>query len=383
MAKNILWMHKSELQNRNFGLDLIRCLAILMVLVAHSLMAFYAIPSLKAITLYLGIIGVDLFFVLSGFLIGTILIKIHNKKDRTTFKDVKSFWVRRWFRTLPNYFLFLLVYLLFFRIYSLYVPYYKLPLYLVFLQNAFSTNAWFYGVCWSLSVEEWFYLLFPLGLLLFQHFILKNKQKTILYTIFCFLIACLSLRIGVALIHNTRGWDEGIRKQMPLRLDSIAIGVLAATIKHYNKNFWFNNKNKIILVGVGLFTILSTILYLTFLKNSSYNGNFFVNTLYFTLMSMAIAMFIPYAYSLKAPSFNLLKYAVTYISILSYSVYLIHSIFSYMIPHYLKGKVSPAIMFVMLWIATFAASHLVYNLFEKRVTALRNLYSNKKESSPV
>jgi peptidoglycan/LPS O-acetylase OafA/YrhL len=310
MSNHYLWMQKKELQNRNFGLDLIRCLAILMVLTSHTLLAFYNIPSLSAITFYLGILGVDLFFVLSGFLIGTILIKIHSKQVKTTFSDIKGFWIRRWFRTLPNYFLILIVYLVFFRLYSLYIPYHKLPLYFVFLQNTFSTNAWFYGVSWSLSVEEWFYLLFPLCILFVQRFVLKSKQKVILYTVFCFLVACLSLRICVSLYAH-KGWDEGFRKQMPLRLDSIAVGVLAAAIKVYSKDFWFNYKNKIILTGACFFVILSTILYFNILKSNVIYATFFMNTLFFTLMSLTIAMFIPYAYSLKATAFNFIRYIIT------------------------------------------------------------------------
>ena len=371
-------MQKKELQDRNFGLDLIRCLAILMVLADHSLLAFYNLPPFKAITAYLGILGVDLFFVLSGFLIGTILIKIHNKDSVTTFKSVKSFWIRRWFRTLPNYFFIFAVYLIFFKAYSLYIPYHKLALYVVFLQTCFTRNQWFYGVAWSLSIEEWFYLLFPLGLILFQRLLKNNKQKVMVAVIAGFLISCLLLRIFVALrLHSE--WDEGIRKQMPLRLDSIAVGVLAAWIKFYYKQIWESYKNAIALAGSILFFVLTGVLYYTFLKAGAVYGNFFINTFYFTLMSIALAMFLPFAYSLQLTNFKYLKYFVTYVSILSYSIYLIHPIFSYLVQYYFQGKLSPPIMVVMLWVLTFAASHLVYNLFEKRVTMLRDHFSNKKE----
>lgn len=377
--KNVLpWMRREELDNRNFGLDLVRFLAITLVLIAHTMMAFFNAPANRAFELYSGVLGVDLFFVLSGFLIGTIIIKIHDKTNFTTFKNVKSFWVRRWFRTLPNYLLILLFYLIFFRIYRLYIPYYKLPFYLVFLQNCFSTEPGFYGVSWSLSVEEWFYMSFPLILLFYQRFAPANKQKSILFTICTFLTACLVLRIAWTHIDN-RGWDEGFRKQMPLRLDSISIGVLAATIKYYYQKFWFKNKNKMVALGIALFATATAVIYHFILRDNLMKINFFMDTFYFTVMSVALALLLPFAYSLKAPRWRFIRYAVTYISIISYSIYLIHPLFSYLIPHYFTGKVSPAWETVMLWATTIVASHVIYNLFEKQVTKLRNLYSDKKE----
>jgi peptidoglycan/LPS O-acetylase OafA/YrhL len=378
MEKFSPWMRREELDNRNFGLDLLRFLAIILVLIAHTLMAFYDSPRTHPFELYSGVLGVDLFFVLSGFLIGTILIKIHDKTTITTFANVKSFWIRRWFRTLPNFLLVFAIYLIVFRLYHLYIPYYKLPLCLVFLQNCFSTNPGFYGVCWSLSVEEWFYLTFPLILLLYQRIAPKNKQTSILLTIVTFLVGCLLMRILWMRV-DYRGWDEGFRKQMPLRLDSISVGVLVATIKYYYEKAWFGNKNKAVILGLAMFATATAIVYHFILTADLMKTNFFMDTFYFTLMSFSIALFLPFLYAIKTPSFRLLKYAVTYISIISYSIYLIHPIFSYLIPHYFAGKLAPWTETVMLWVATIVGSHLIYNLFEKRITALRNLYSDKKE----
>ena len=63
-------------------------------------------------------IGVEIFFVISGFLIGKIIYRIIQKDD-FSFNDVREFWKRRWFRTLPNYYLVLLInILLWFLIYG-------------------------------------------------------------------------------------------------------------------------------------------------------------------------------------------------------------------------------------------------------------------------
>ena len=90
---------------RNFGLDLIRFIAIFLVVIVHS--SFFLNQNFIN-SIYI-IDGVDLFFVLSGFLIGKIIINNIIVKNKIEFKDVKSFLIRRWFRTIPNYVLFLII----------------------------------------------------------------------------------------------------------------------------------------------------------------------------------------------------------------------------------------------------------------------------------
>src|ERR1700676_4641130 len=150
---------KKSTHHRIFGLDLLRSLAIILVLITHTLpildrnYAYYKLP------VYTGFIGVELFFILSGFLIGTILLKIHNRDGEFKFRGVKYFWIRRWFRTLPNYYLMYVVYaVLFFWVNHILVfSHIKYLSYLVFLQNTFSFHPHdFFLVAWSLSIEEWF-----------------------------------------------------------------------------------------------------------------------------------------------------------------------------------------------------------------------------------
>src|SRR5919108_5666871 len=108
-----------EYDKRIVGLDIVRALAILMVLFYHSremLAGLISIPfigyltgKIIAITVPFGHLGVEMFFVLSGYLIGGILIKEFNKNDNLNFNNITSFWKRRWLRTLPNYFLILVL----------------------------------------------------------------------------------------------------------------------------------------------------------------------------------------------------------------------------------------------------------------------------------
>ena len=119
----------------------------------------------------MGTIGVDLFFVLSGFLIGKIILK-QLEKRKTTFKDFGYFWFRRWFRTLPNYYLVLTInILLYFLFYGNIVP--SVWRFFVFLQNFSEGQIDFFTESWSLSIEEFSYVLGPLllyvSLLFFKH----------------------------------------------------------------------------------------------------------------------------------------------------------------------------------------------------------------------
>lgn len=151
--------------SRILALDGIRGIAILGVLVAHGLSpiqteAHWA--NLFKAALSFGTYGVDLFFVLSGFLITGILFKNHGAGDL-----LKVFWIRRIVRIMPLYVGFLIAMYL---ICAFVVPdnMTKVPIwaYFLYLQNFFlasgiSPNSFGFDITWSLVIEEHFYLIFP------------------------------------------------------------------------------------------------------------------------------------------------------------------------------------------------------------------------------
>src|SRR4051812_44929226 len=149
---------------RVFGLDLLRASAILMVLYAHAFVVLY--PHFGEPLGYFGhggFYGVGTVFRLSGFLIWQILIRPGADFNRAG--NVAFFYVRRWFRTLPLFFLFLIVNVIFERSFRAHaVGFSEAVSHGLFLRNLTGLHLTFFPESWSLAIEEWFYLLFPAAL---------------------------------------------------------------------------------------------------------------------------------------------------------------------------------------------------------------------------
>ncbi len=216
-------------------LDGLRGIAILLVISLHYLNdsehgAFGSFLYRFGCAFRLGWSGVDLFFVLSGFLIGGILLDARRAENYFS-----AFYVRRFFRILPLFYvwlsLFVFVYLFFGGFFSQYLPvlssdFRLLPIYFLFLQNYFalshSSLAWYWlAPAWSLGVEEQFYLLSPP----LVRFLSISRLKTVL---FATLGLAPLLRAALRLLWPAS--RSGISVWMPCRADSLAIGVLAALL---------------------------------------------------------------------------------------------------------------------------------------------------------
>ena len=88
--------------HRSFGLDACRTIACLLVVFGHMLGHSDPHPLLAGLA-FLATFGVDLFFCLSGFLIGRILLKEAAHWREQKMGGLTGFWYRRWMRTLPRY----------------------------------------------------------------------------------------------------------------------------------------------------------------------------------------------------------------------------------------------------------------------------------------
>ncbi len=221
------------------GPDLARCIAILAVLTCHGgiiMLSWWHRP-LPAHLAYLGFQGVMLFFVLSGFLIGTIMIDLIDAN--ASLRSWGVFLVRRWLRTLPAYYAWLLLVLVPMAYLGPYgVPWAEarrvLPFYLSLTQNLMwrPVSGWF-GVSWSLAIEEWFYLCFPALFLTALAFGIRSVAafRLALAVLFLFPLAwrlCLPWPVE---------WNEVTSKIVFCRLDSIAWGVAMAALHRRSEAF--------------------------------------------------------------------------------------------------------------------------------------------------
>jgi peptidoglycan/LPS O-acetylase OafA/YrhL len=174
---------------RVYGLDILRALAIIIVVLSHGgklLPVRIALFQEKFL-----VDGVFLFFVLSGFLIGGILIKVLESK-KATIKNLFSFWIRRWFRTIPNYFLILIILIIIgFTVYGGIGGANPLK-YFLFLQNFNYPHPQFFSEAWTLSVEEWFYITIPILLFILVGIFKISPKRAILSTVIAIVVASIT-----------------------------------------------------------------------------------------------------------------------------------------------------------------------------------------------
>ncbi|WDF59739.1 acyltransferase [Flavobacterium sp. KACC 22758] len=221
------------------GLDHLRTLAIVMVLVYHYRM--FAHPEWVDKYGQFGWTGVDLFFVLSGFLISKQLFEQLKHLDKICLKE---FYIKRFFRIIPPYALTLILYFSFplFREREALPSFWK---FITFTQNIELDLLHFgtFSHAWSLCIEEQFYLLFPLFLMLFVKF---QKLHTIKYFLFSLLSLTILLRIiswqlFIVPNQNTdntwRIWYMKIYYPTYTRLEGLVTGIGIAYFYEYSSCF--------------------------------------------------------------------------------------------------------------------------------------------------
>lgn len=198
------------------GLDLLRALAIVLVVNCHATTAFGSPPDFRVFQL--GGKGVDLFFVLSGWLLGRQLMR--ELRDTNTI-DLRRFWYRRWLRTLPAYFAVLALTFA----WQIARGNRDLRLSYLFFGQTYLTDLPYFGVSWSLCVEEHFYLAVAPLLLIFWRW----RAALVL----------LPVLLALPVVCRAAGWffrDAGIETHA--RYDPCAVGVLLAAIDATRPRLW-------------------------------------------------------------------------------------------------------------------------------------------------
>ena len=293
---------------RILGFDIARAVAIGLVVLS------YLHHGIQPVGYY----GVELFFALSGFLIGTILYRCLPESGKWTLAGVTNFWKRRWWRTLPNYYLFLGIAILFYQSqgqlpregWSGILPYF------IFSPHLVSPNETFFHISWSLCVEEVFYLVFPLFVLLF-HRVTGSRKAAFVIAGGVIFLSSAALREVVFSQYP----PSGARVATLPRLDAIGWGVAFAVLVQIVP-LSLAKRSLLAATGVLLLSVIVTWQSMGSVDESAW---FFR----FSLLG------IPFAFSLTMPllavwkrlpnKLEMARRPITAISLWSYSIYLSHS----------------------------------------------------------
>jgi len=333
-----------------------------------------------------GLLGVELFFVLSGFLIGTILLKRFMATEKYGFSDIRNFLIRRWFRTLPNYWLVLIANII---LYSWLNPgFFTLNHvgYFFFVQNFSSPSIPFFPESWSLAIEEWFYLSLPLVVyILYAAFRKPGKQKIILFTFTCYALIPLLCR----LLSGTQAtdplyFDSSIRKIVVYRLDAISYGFLMAYLPLFHKEKVSKLKKTLLTISVSGIIVLTAIHFAGIYPSFDFYRKFasfrlFINSFLLTLIPAFFSLCLPYAMEFRKMKNKLGREGIIFISKISYSIYLVHFSLIY-VPfwEYRTFTVYNCIPYFILYLSVVVfLSFLIYRFFEYPIMNLRKRISNK------
>lgn len=297
-------------KSRFIQFDILRGFAVLLVFFRHAKIE-------KHLTNF-GWLGVDLFFVLSGFLISRLLFQefeMHNNIHPF------RFLIRRAFKILP---LFYLTYLLYVYPVFLGQPFEWVPLWadLLFFQNYVS--AWGYAnmVSWSLAIEEHFYLLLTFSFTLLLP-LLKNAIKIKFFPqILVALI--LMIELGMRIYFNTHTNENGKNFTMThLRLDGLALGVFIGWLYQSKKSSLINFHNS--LKYFNFIFIAAALIPFFFIEPIA---SFYVRTAGFTLSAISFALlliaFLPENLSIQTSRTFSISSLFSFIGKHSYAFYLVH-----------------------------------------------------------
>lgn len=359
---------KTDISKRIFGLDILRAYTIMSVLIGH--VAEYLPESCKFILYFFPLSGASIFFVLSGYLVGRMLLKLFNE-DEVNGKSMLKFWVNRWMRIIPPYYIIFTIVL----IASIAIPLSinpdflgkkKILSYYLFLQNFNWAHFGFYAETWSLTIEEWFYTLTPIVLMVFFKVFHVETKKAFIFTIALFMITAVLFRIykyvSLDLIelqqYYVSPYDMFFRKQVVTRIDSIMYGVLGAYITFYFKDFWTKYKYTILIAGIAIYVI-------TYHMNFGvFNSGIYMYIFRLSVESLIILSLFPALSSIQKGSGFFYK-LLTYIGLISYSLYLLHyTPIKYCIIENLNIN-STAIKFTLFWVLSFGLATLSYLYIEK------------------
>jgi peptidoglycan/LPS O-acetylase OafA/YrhL len=371
-------------QPKLYGLDHLRALAILLVWFFHYQGSTFAHPQ-WATSFNFGWTGVDLFFVLSGFLISSNLFA-HIRKGKAL--SLREFFVKRVFRIFPIYFLVIAIYFLFpyFREKEALPPLWK---FLTFVQN-FGLNRSDFGTfshAWSLCVEEHFYLFLPFALILLQ---VTGKFKNAWWILLTFFVIGFMVRLycwhylylpSAEVKDGVDYWTMHIYYPTYNRLDGLLVGVSIAAVYQCLPKAWERiSKYGTLLILVSL--ALLTIAYFFFTKLYTFNASIFG----FPFIAIGYGFLVAGALSPSSFLFKWNSKTTTFIATLSYGIYLTHKGIIHMVqdifPKWGIEKNGSMIVFISFFFCVLGA-WLLHLAIEKPFMKWRDMVLKKRQVTNV
>jgi peptidoglycan/LPS O-acetylase OafA/YrhL len=324
------------------SLDGLRALSIFIVISSHIINVRLNYSN----TIIDGALGVQIFFVISGFLITTLLLKEKVKSGKIS---IKKFYIRRALRIFPVAYLFILIVFILDRLFQLKISTSDYLSALFYYKNYIST-AWELNHFWSLSVEEQFYIFFPF---LLSNLNLKN-----------YIILCLSL-LFLAPIFNFFAYHENAAQSVfyyfsrLFSYNSIVFGSLLSILSfkfsfHFLKNRIFDSVIVIVLI------------FFTYFINPLFIGDY-LRLILISILLLRNVLF-PNDYFGKLLNFHIIKM----IGLYSYSLYIWQQIFTVNIPWH--GLTSYSNSILLNTFALFLVAYLSYSYFEKPFLLLKKRF---------
>jgi len=315
-----------------------------------------------------GWIGVDLFFVLSGYLIGSQLLA-----PLTRGRDIKlgRFFARRALRILPAYLAVLGIYA-FLPSWREYPEMFPLWKFLVSVQNIGLRGGTAFSHAWSLAVEDQFYLLLPFVLL----FISRWRRAA-------FIVPC-AIVLGGLILRATlayqnlgetgvafRGYQTWIYYATWTRLDPLVFGVVLAAIEKFRPQWWQRLVNLAPFLWLPAFAVIAYALYLGETKEISV-----VSCIWqFPLIALGMAALLVSAVSPRLPFRRFKIPGTAFIASIAYSAYLIQKLVIHFAQQFCASHnitMTSASALVTVQLCIFAVATVLFFAVERPFLQLRH-----------
>lgn len=293
---------------RNQSLDVLRGGAVLLVLGFHY--PYYVIWG------RIGWIGVDLFFVLSGFLISGLLYQEYKDSGSINFK---RFILRRGLKIWPSFYLFLMLVTAAWLMKPSRLLHDQILYNVVWLQNYHASNSIFLIHTWSLAVEEHFYLLLP-ALIMLLLALARGRDRFRAIPALFILISVLCLAFRCLLPSGFSG------SATHMRIDSLFAGVALGYLFHFRRK-WFQRLTGHYALALAALLCVPT----------AFFHNQFTGTAGLTILFVGFSFLVAWAV-VRTPGTSLYPMVwrlAAEIGFYSYSIYVWHTTALYLVTTYL------------------------------------------------